>query len=71
MKFNATANVRVTIELRNVGTWGADCELEQAHRQAKATAIERVMNYMNRDQMLGASVIGEPHVIVVLVEKAD
>jgi hypothetical protein len=81
-KVRATARVQLTIEISGEGgVWGADCSIDQVHRQAREGAIGALHRVINRAARLDAEqvpavpinlrIVGEPKVTAVLVEEED
>jgi hypothetical protein len=63
---SADAVATITVEVRNLGSWGTDCSLEQVHRQAAEAAIGYLRNF-DRDSRI--TVIGQPEIKTVIVER--
>lgn len=55
------ARVKLTIELKNLGSWGPDCQIDQVYRQAIEAAIGRVRRAFQSDPS-GIKIIGVPSV---------
>ena len=60
-----TARVQVTVEVY-AGVWGADCTVDQIHKQASRDAVEKVKNLVNS---ISARVVGEPKVTAIIVDE--
>lgn len=68
----AIARVQVTIEIHLDQPWGEDSLLGEAHRQAKAQALERIRYLQHADGVLtNIHVVGVPLVQVVTFEEPE
>jgi len=76
-KVQAMARVQITVEFPVGGqVWGAECSVEQVHKQAREKAIEilgrgiAVQGHIPKDGLpTRAEIIGEPKVTAILVEE--
>ncbi len=69
-EFTASANVRITVEVQNLGPYGADWTAEKIHEQTEREAIEELTRIIQAGQQAapgGARVriVGEPEVTIV------
>jgi hypothetical protein len=64
----ARANVIVTVQVSEIGTWGEKAYLEQVHSQAAAAAVNKVCAAL-RDR-LDCRVVGTPQVTSILTDRA-
>jgi hypothetical protein len=58
--FTASANVRVTIEVQNLGPYGADWTAEKIHEQTGKEAIEKVLRLLASCQHCGDPPFRDP-----------
>lgn len=65
-KASATATVRLTVEVRNLGSWGEDCSLKQIREQATREAIQEVRGLLGRSDCI--RIVGEPDVSAILTD---
>ena len=80
-KVRATARITLTVEIDDDGVWGADCPIDQIHRQAKEGAIGALERALRRAASpdaqsqpvarLALRIVGEPKVMAVLVEERE
>lgn len=70
-KVQAAARVTLTVEIRVDDTWGADCQVEQIHRQATESALGILERMRKPDRMRPFTIIGEPKVTAILVDRAS
>jgi hypothetical protein len=70
--FTASANVRVTVEVQNLGPYGADWTAEKIHEQTGKEAIEKVLRLLGVCQHCGKersygrfAIVSEPEVTIV------
>ena len=70
--FTASANVRVTIEVQNLGPYGADWTAEKIHEQTGKEAIEKVLRLLACCQHCGKershgrfAIVSDPDVTIV------
>lgn len=79
-KVRATARVQLTIEIDGEGgVWGAECSLDQVHKQAREGAIGALNRVVSRAgnpeaekqplARIAIRIIGEPKVTAILVEE--
>lgn len=71
-KVGATARATVTVEIYGLGSWGAECSLDQVHRQAAESAIGRLQQILDgarNGDGRSIRIVGEPNVTAVLVEQ--
>jgi hypothetical protein len=76
-KVQAAARVQLTLEFAVGGqVWGADCSVEQIHKQAREKAIEilgrglSVEGNVSRDgPKARAEIVGNPVITAILVEE--
>lgn len=61
----AMAVATVTIEVGGLGSWGADCSIEQVHRQAKEEATNLVRRMMGQQ----ARIIGDVEIKTIITER--
>jgi 3-keto-L-gulonate-6-phosphate decarboxylase len=52
-EFTASANVRITVEVQNLGPYGADWTAEKIHEQTSKEAIEKVLRLLASCQHCG------------------
>lgn len=68
-RVQASAVVTLTVKIPVSDTWGSDCQVDQIHRQAKESAIG-ILNRMRKpNEHVPFTVIGEPTVTSILVER--
>lgn len=74
--FTASANVRITIEVQNLGPYGADWTAEKIHEQTGKEAIDKVLRLLASCQHCGKershgrfAIVGEPEVTIVSQQK--
>jgi hypothetical protein len=70
--FTASANVRITIEVQNLGPYGADWTAEKIHEQTGKEAIEKVLRLLASCQHCGKershgrfAIVSDPEVTIV------
>lgn len=82
-EFTASANVRVTVEVMNLGPYGDDATAAQIHEQTGNEAVNTLMRILSAgqkalrgapqdgkaDPVPGLRVIGEPEVTIVSQRK--
>lgn len=68
MKVNASARVRLTIDIPLTDSWGGDCPLEQVEKQAKDVALGMIRNSQFHELKM-ARIVGEPEVTAILTSK--
>ena len=73
-EFTASANVRVTVEVMNLGPYGADWTADKIHEQTEREAVEeleRLIQAGQRSLTGGARVriVGDPEVVIVSQRK--
>lgn len=71
-RVRATAVVTVTLTIPAAGVWGADCAIEQVHRQALRETLQGLQSPHSRLTMLlemGAATLSNPKVQTILVEE--
>ena len=73
-EFTASANVRVTVEVQNLGPYGADWTAEKIHAQVEREAVAELTRLVHAGQQAapgGARVriVGEPEVVIVSQRK--
>lgn len=66
-KISAHCLVRILVEVRTSDTWGAECTIEQIHRQAVEAATNRLKR--NIDSSTGIKLVGEPEVLTVTMQE--
>ena len=73
-EFTASANVRVTVEVQNLGPYGADWTADKIHEQTSKEAVETVLRLLGvcqhcgKDRANGAgrcAIVDEPEVVIV------
>ena len=73
-EFTASANVRVTIEVQNLGPYGADWTADKIHEQTGKEAVEKVLRLLascqhcGKERASGAgrfAIVEEPEVVIV------
>ena len=72
-EFTASANVRITIEVQNLGPYGADWPAEKIHEQTGKEAIEKVLRLLASCQHCGKershgprfAIVSDPEVTIV------
>ena len=73
-EFTASANVRVTIEVQNLGPYGADWTAEKIHEQTSREAVAKVLRLLGVCQHCGKerangagrfAIVSEPEVTIV------
>ena len=78
-EFTASANVRVTVEVMNLGPYGADWTAEKIHEQTGREAVNTIVSVLSAgqkalrgdpqdgkpDPVPGLRIIGEPEVVIV------
>lgn len=70
MKLKANARVQVTMIVEAKSVWSDDASFDQVFSQAKREVIERIVGLRSESgHGNGISIVGEPTVSVVLVEK--
>ena len=75
-EFTASANVRITIEVQNLGPYGADWTAEKIHEQTSREAIEKVLRLLascehcRKERSHGRfAIVSEPEVTIVSQRK--
>ena len=70
--FTASANVRITIEVQNLGPYGAGWTADKIHEQTGKEAIEKVLRLLSSCQHCGKersygrfAIVSEPEVTIV------
>ena len=70
--FTASANVRITIEVQNLGPYGADWTAEKIHEQTGKEAIDKVLRLLASCQRCGKelshgrfAIVSDPEVTTV------
>lgn len=58
-----TARVTVTLELTGLGSWGADCNLEQVYKQATDQAVGRLRNGLDAQKF---KIVGDVKVEAII-----
>ncbi len=61
----AHARATLTIEMRNLGSWGHDCPLEQIFKQASKSAEDRIRNTFKPTDV---QIIGDIKITAIMVE---
>ena len=73
MKTRATATVKITLHVSNLGAWGEDCSIGQLHRQAKEGAagmVRRALRDADGKPLPDIHIVGDPVVTgIVTVEE--
>ena len=78
-EFTASANVRVTVEVMNLGPYGADWTADKIHEQTSMEAVNTIVRVLSAgqkalrgapqdgksDPVPGLRIIGEPEVVIV------
>ncbi len=73
-EFTASANVRLTVEVMNLGPYGADWTADKIHEQTGKEAIEKVLRLLGVCQHCGKerangagrfAIVEEPEVVIV------
>ena len=73
-EFTASANVRVTVEVQNLGPYGADWTADKIHEQTSKEAVEKVLRLLGVCQHCGKerangagqfAIVSEPDVTIV------
>ena len=73
-EFTASANVRITVEVQNLGPYGADWTAEKIHEQTGKEAVEKVLRLLaccqncGKERANGAgrfAIVSEPEVTIV------
>ena len=72
-EFTASANVRVTVEVMNLGPYGADWTADKIHEQTGKEAVEKVLRLLGACQHCGKerahgtrfAIVAEPEVVIV------
>jgi hypothetical protein len=73
-EFTASANVRVTVEVQNLGPYGADWTADKIHEQTSMEAVEKVLRLLGVCQHCGKerangagrfAIVSEPEVTIV------
>lgn len=68
-EFTASANVRVTVEVMNLGPYGEGWTADKIHEQTEREAVEELERLIQAGQRLtgGARVriVGDPEVVIV------
>ena len=73
-EFTASANVRVTVEVMNLGPYGADWTADKIHEQTSKEAVEKVLRLLGVCQHCGKerangagrfAIVSEPDVTIV------
>ena len=77
-EFTASANVRVTVEVMNLGPYGADWTADKIHEQTSKEAVEKVLRLLGACQHCGKerangagrfAIAEEPEVVIVSQRK--
>lgn len=73
MNFNTTttasARVKVELEIAVGSKWGADCSIEQIHKQAENEAVGIIRHLCEQAQERRVTIIGTPNISAVIVNK--
>jgi len=69
-EFTASANVRVTVEVLNLGPYGPDWTLVKIHEQTEREAVEELQRLIREGQKASPGeprvrIVGEPEVVIV------
>ena len=73
-EITASANVRVTVEVQNLGPYGADWTADKIHEQTAREAVEKVLRLLGvcqhcgKERVNGAgqfAIVSEPEVVIV------
>ncbi len=69
-EFTASANVRITVEVQNLGPYGADWTAEKIHEQTERGAIAELTRIIQAGQKevpgcARVRIVGEPEVVIV------
>ena len=69
-EFTASANVRVTVEVLNLGPYGADWTAEKIHEQTATEAVEELRAVITaglgaRPGSARVRIVSEPEVVIV------
>lgn len=62
---NTRAQVKVTLEVFITDNWGPECTVDQIHKQAIASALQKLIQITNGGN---ARIVGDPLVTMILVE---
>lgn len=68
IKVTCGARVTVTVEIGNVGAWGADCGMDQVFKQAAEAAVGRLRKSLGPTDW---RIVGEPKVQAVMSDYND
>jgi hypothetical protein len=73
-EFTASANVRVTVEVLNLGPYGEGWTAEKIHEQTERGAIEELTRLVHAGQQAAPGcarvrIVGEPEVVIVSQRK--
>lgn len=66
-RVSSYATVQLTIEIRGLGSWGPECQIDQVHKQAKREALEKLARATKGTRDF--RVIGEPVVSTITHEE--
>lgn len=69
-EFTASANVRLTVEVQNLGPYGADWTADKIHEQTERGAIEELTRIIQAGQKevpgcARVRIVGQPEVVIV------
>ena len=71
-EFTASANVRIMIEVQNLGPYGADWTADKIHEQTEQEAVEKVLRLLACCQNCGKershgrfAIVSDPEVTIV------
>lgn len=64
-----SARVTMTIQISGLGSWGPECGIKQVHEQARQSAYGFIGRVIEKSGEGRITMIGEPTVTAVLVEK--
>ena len=69
-EFTASANVRVTVEVQNLGPYGADWTADKIHEQTGKEAVEELTRIIQAGQKevpgcARVRIVGQPEVVIV------
>lgn len=67
-KLRASAQVTVTLRIDVSDTWGADCTVEQIHKQAARSALGILDKMRGSMAPRPVALVGQPKVVAVFVE---
>jgi hypothetical protein len=60
------ARATLTIEVRNIGSWGPGCQLDQVYRQAAEAAIGKIRNTFKPTDVF---IIGDVKVTAIITDE--